>query len=136
MAGGITSCPDWQTELIDKIGNYSDLTIFNPRRKEFSIADSDISEEQIKWEFERLKESTVISVWFSSGSLNPIVLYELGTWVNARPEIPAFIGIDEEYTRKQDVRIQTRLARPEIEIVNSLGSLAMQVKDYLSSQAL
>lgn len=44
----------------------------------------------------------------------------------------AFIGIDPAYARTQDVLIQTKLARPEIEIVMSLDALAAQIKSYLA----
>ena len=40
---------------------------------------------------------------------------------------PIFIGVDPKYQRRQDVEIQTKLARPEIEIVYSLEDLANQI---------
>jgi len=86
---------------------------------------------QIEWEYEHLKTADMIAVWFSKGSINPIVLYELGIWINARPEIPAFLGIDPGYERTRDVQIQTQLARPDIHIVGSVSELAEQVKMYL-----
>ena len=42
-----------------------------------------------------------------------------------------FVGMDKEYERKQDVVIQTKLARPEIKIVYSLEDLAQQIKSVL-----
>jgi hypothetical protein len=131
LAGGITNCPDWQKDLIDRLQGIPNLTILNPRRKEFPIHDPNAAREQIKWEYDFLKDADMIVVWFSRGSLNPIVLYELGRWVNSRPKIPAFVGIDPEYTRAQDVMIQTELSRPDIEIVSSLEALANQVRKYL-----
>ena len=35
LAGGITDCPDWQSVVIDKVKDIPNLTIYNPRRKEF-----------------------------------------------------------------------------------------------------
>jgi hypothetical protein len=89
---------------------------------------------QITWEYDHLRDATAIAVWFSRGSINPIVLYELGRWVNSRPKIPAFVGTDDEYIRTSDVMIQTRLDRPELEIVTSLDALTNQVKLYLASE--
>lgn len=131
LAGGITNCPDWQKDFINLLKDVPSLTILNPRRKDFPIHDPNAANEQIKWEYDFLKSAEMIVIWFSRGSLNPIVLYELGRWVNSRPDIPAFIGIDPEYTRKQDVIIQTKLSRPDIEVVFTLEELADQIRDYL-----
>ena len=143
LAGGITNCPDWQQDMIDwfelendklRFNNKNDLdlTVYNPRRKNFPIDDPKASEEQICWEFEKLKAADVISFWFSGGTLNPIVLYELGMWGNSR-HVPIFIGIDPEYKREVDVRVQTRLARKDVKIVSSVTILAEQVLGYLRS---
>lgn len=83
LAGGITNCPDWQSKMIDELKNV-DITIYNPRRKNFPTDDPNASEEQITWEYAHLKTADIISFWFSRGSLNPIVLYELGMWGNSR----------------------------------------------------
>lgn len=131
LAGGISNCPDWQSELIALLSNCKNLTIFNPRRPNYPMDDPGEAQVQIKWEYDHLKTADMIVVWFSKGSINPIVLYELGTWVNARTDIPAFIGIDPGYERADDVIIQTKLARPEIQITNNLTLLAQQIEDYL-----
>jgi hypothetical protein len=131
LAGGITNCPDWQREAISELIDIPDLTILNPRRADFDVNDHAVEQEQITWEFKQLKDATEIAVWFSQGSLNPITLYELGIWVNGRPDIPAFIGIDPAYQRHNDVIIQTRLARPDIIPVFSLGALVKGVRAHL-----
>ncbi len=114
LAGGITNCPDWQSYAIDQIKDIEDLTVYSPRRKDFPIDDPNASEEQITWEYNKLAEADITLFWFSRGSLNPIVLYELGLWGNAKIDEDdrgyVFVGIDEEYERKQDVIIQTNLA--------------------------
>ncbi len=89
---------------------------------------------QITWEYDYLKDATAIAVWFSKGSINPIVLYELGRWINSRPKLPAFVGTDDEYIRTSDVMVQTGLDRPELEVVTSLDALTNQVKLYLAEQ--
>ena len=130
IAGGITNCPEWQLELIDMLMPVVDLTIFNPRRKNFPINDPSAAEEQIVWEYNKLKESNLISFWFSAGSLNPITLYELGKHGNSSKK-QIFVGCDKNYERKYDVVIQTHLARPEIEIVYSIKDLALQIIDIV-----
>lgn len=136
LAGGITNCPDWQSELIEilKASDIkTDLDIYNPRRKNFPIHDKKAAEEQIKWEFDRLKSAYMRIFWFSKGSLNPIVLYELGMWGNSR-NAPIIIGLDGGYERRQDVIIQTMLARLCVLIVCSLESMALEIKNVVDER--
>lgn len=127
LAGGITNCPDWQKELIELIKGADILTIYNPRRTNFPIGNPNATEEQITWEYNHLKNSDYISFWFSKGSINPIVLLELGKYALSSKDKRIFIGIDPDYERRQDVEIQTKLARPEVRIVYSLFDLASQI---------
>lgn len=128
LAGGITNCPDWQADLIEKIKFVEGVTIYNPRRKSFPINDPNAAEEQITWEYLHLKNSDFIVFWFSRGSLNPIVLFELGRWgLSGNKRI--VIGIDPQYERKQDVIIQTKLSRPHTEILWSINEIADVIMD-------
>lgn len=126
LAGGITNCPDWQSELIEMIQNHRALangvTIYNPRRKDFPIEDPSASETQITWEYNHLRDADAVIFWFSRGSLNPIVLYELGMWGNSRNR-NFVVGIDSEYERKQDVILQIELAKPTCKLVYSLEAI-------------
>jgi len=117
LAGGITNCPDWQSEIIKALETEWKLIIYNPRRKNFPIEDPNASEKQIAWEYDKLSKADVICYWFAKGSVNPIVLYELGMWGNSRSK-RIVIGYDKEYERKQDVIIQTQLARPEVDVMS------------------
>lgn len=116
--------------MIELLKSIPNLTIYNPRRENFPIDDPNASEQQITWEYNHLRDADIISFWFDSGSLNPIVLLELGKYALSSSK-PIFIGIDPEYKRIQDVQIQTRLSRPDVEIVYSLDDLADQVVEYL-----
>lgn len=122
LAGGITNCPDWQKIVIEELKDVPYLTIYNPRRANFPIDDPDAAKEQITWEYKHLSDSDIILFWFSRGSLNPIVLYELGKYGTSSKR-PIVIGLDPKYERKQDVEIQTKLARPEVKITYSLYDL-------------
>ena len=126
LAGGITNCPDWQSWVVSELRDKENLTIYNPRRKKFDVSDPNATEQQIAWEFEHLRDADIVLFWFSKGSLNPIVLYELGMWGNSTDR-PCLIGIDPEYERKEDVYIQTKLARPELKIFNSLSSMIDEI---------
>jgi 5,10-methenyltetrahydromethanopterin hydrogenase len=105
----------------------ANVSLFNPRRDNFPINDPNASKEQIKWEFDALADADMIIFWFSRGSLNPIVLYELGMWGNSR-DIPIVIGIDDGYERRQDVEIQTELAREDVLIVDTLDEVVSLMK--------
>lgn len=129
LAGGITNCPNWQQDLV-KLLDIPHLVILNPRRKNFPIGNPSAAVEQITWEFYSFQKADLISFWFSKGSLNPIVLFELGKWL-VQKEKRIFIGIDPEYQRKQDVEIQTFLERKDIPLGYSLEELAKQILEYL-----
>jgi hypothetical protein len=132
LGGGITDCPDWQSELIELLKDAPDLVMYNPRRKNFPIEDPNASKEQITWEHDYLSEVDILVFWFSKGSLNPIVLYELGRYGNSSERM-LFVGMDKEYKRQQDVLIQTELDRPEVEVVYSLEELSIQILNGLKA---
>jgi hypothetical protein len=133
LAGGITQCPDWQAQLIEQIKGLN-MAIFNPRRKNFPIKDPTAAEAQITWEFKALRQASMISFWFCKETMNPIVLFELGSWVVSQKSI--VVGMDKEYSRRQDVEIQTKLSRPDIQIVYNLKDLADGVTDLYNKNLL
>jgi len=123
-AGGITGCPDWQQEMRELLQS-SSWTLLNPRRTHFPIGNPNASREQIEWEYKHLRLAKAILFWFPGESICPIVLYELGAW--SMTDKPLFVGVHPDYPRRQDVEIQTALARPDIDIVYSCDALAKQV---------
>jgi hypothetical protein len=129
LGGGITGVRNWQKDMVKAIeGSGLKVTVFNPRRENFPMDDPNAAEEQITWEHRKLREANVNIFWFSKETLCPIVLWELASalergqpqdtrgpgteWRN--PTI--IVGMDEEYKRRQDVEIQTKLMDPEVEI--------------------
>lgn len=135
LAGGITNCPDWQSEIIELLKPIQGLTVYNPRRKDFPIEDPNAAQEQITWEYNHLKEADMILFWFSRGSLNPIVLYELGRWGNSSDK-PIIIGLDPDYERSTDVITQTLLSRgTDMPFVHSLEDAVESIKEILSDEA-
>lgn len=133
LAGGITDCPDWQAEFCHLM-QHVDLTILNPRRKNFPIGDPDAAFQQIEWEHCWLQDADAVLYWFSRGSLNPIVLYEYGMrlgWRRNVDPLKTFVGCDPEYPRIQDVHIQTKLEDPSIVIHDDLLSLSIEVATWV-----
>jgi len=121
LAGGITNCKDWQKEVIKEL-EFENISIFNPRQKNFDITDKNASFKQISWEFERLEQMDIFSMYFcNSESDQPICMYELGRNIlkmqNRFPndwEKRIIISVENEYKRKQDVIIQTQLCASKI----------------------
>jgi len=119
LAGGITNCPDWQDEVIIYLAEYDHAILFNPRRKNFPIHDSNAANEQIEWEFNALNNCTIFSMWFCKGlSDQPICMYELGRHLAIREKEKRLdtvvIGVEDGYRRAMDVFIQTKLISPWI----------------------
>lgn len=125
LAGGITDCPDWQQALVQMLRD-TDLILLNPRRANFPMADPTAASQQIDWEHKHLRLADAISFWFCAEAMQPITLYELGAW--SMTDKPLFVGVHPDYSRRQDVEIQTKLARPDVKIVYALSDLAGQIK--------
>lgn len=128
LAGGISGCPDWQSDMV-RLLQGTDWVLLNPRRANFPIHDPTAAEAQIQWEHEHLRYADAVLFWFPCETLCPIVLYELGAW-SMIPHKPIFVGVHPDYQRRQDVEIQTRLTRRSVQIVYSLEDLANQAKAF------
>jgi len=131
LAGGITSCDNWQRRMTDLLGD-TDMVVLNPRRERFDVDDPDAVRDQIAWEFEHLRRATVRLFWFPSQTLCPITLFELGTW--SGPGKPLLVGLDREYQRRTDVEIQLSLARRDVRVAYSLDELAEQLKQCMAKE--
>jgi hypothetical protein len=127
LGGGITSCPVWQTIMVDLLKD-TDVTILNPRREHFDLAEPGIAFKQIKWEFDHMKIASAILFWFCAETLCPITLFEYGKWIAQNK--PLFVGCHPEYQRKNDLLIQTRLVRKRQKIRFKLEDLAQEVRNW------
>ena len=125
LAGGIRGCPDWQAQATNLLAD-TDLVLLNPRRASFPIHDPSAAYEQIDWEYRHLRMATTRLFWFPAESICPIVLFELGAWT--RTLEPLFVATHPSYLRRQDVVIQTGLARPDVAVLDSLDALCEQVR--------
>jgi hypothetical protein len=129
LAGGITNCLDWQTYVANKLKD-RDITVFNPRRKNFPILDTNAAREQIEWEHQRLRSADINAFWFPKETLCPIALFELGGALERNK--PLVIGIDSNYLRKKDIEIQVSLQRPETKICYSLDDFVNEIERLTS----
>ena len=127
LAGGISNCGDWQGEMIDLLAD-TGLTLINPRRESFDTDDLTVTEAQIAWEYRRLRQASAVLFWFPPETLCPITLFELGGALERGA--PVFVGCHPAYARREDVRVQVALCRPEVSTAFSLATLSEQVKAW------
>jgi hypothetical protein len=131
LAGGITGCPDWQAEAAAMLRDTPGLTVCDPRRATFDLADPAVTTEQITWEHTHLWRADVVLFWFApGGSVQPITLYELG--VHVTRGIPLAVGADPAYPRRLDVEVQLGLARPGLTVHSTLAA-TVAAAELLSS---
>lgn len=123
MAGGISGCPPWQDWMLDRL-KASSILFLNPRRDDWPDDPAEI-ERQVRWEHRHLRAASALLFWFPRETLCPITLYELGCW--SMTGKPIAIGVHPEYPRALDVKLQTKLARPDLSIVPTLEDLAESV---------
>jgi hypothetical protein len=124
LAGGISNCSDWQSEVIAKLAD-KDVQLINPRRDDFDITNPDMSVEQICWEWEHLHAADAIIFYFAPETVCPITLYELG--VHATNLTDIFVTCHPDYVRKLDVEIQLSLARPSVKVHDNIDDMIADV---------
>ncbi len=149
IAGGITGCAWWQKDFVQQLA-HEDVLLVDPRREGFDSLDPKIEREQITWEYRHLCRVNAVAFWFPPETVCPITLFEYGVQISKPTGItgthdpllaghyvheykPVFLGVHPDYTRINDLLIQTELARPTIPITHSLEDLVGCVKDWLAS---
>lgn len=110
IAGGISNCPDWQSELCELLDSDSN-DVVNPRRKGGFDRTGLTAKEQIIWEHTALSQVDACIFWFPKETLCPITLFELGKMLNRASENNMFlaVGWHPEYERAFDLEVQIGL---------------------------
>jgi hypothetical protein len=128
MAGGITGCPDWQSDVRRWLqpGDHvkqsrQNIILVNPRRANFNVNDPGSSQEQIEWEFRHLNMVDYIYFWFPKEGQCAITLFELGWALGANKKIR--VGVEPGFHRSLDVYEQMKLRAPWVEIDSTLSQL-------------
>lgn len=111
LAGGISGCPDWQSQVIDALKDLP-VRVYNPRRETFDAdpTDENAAQTQIEWEFKALSRCNMVVFWFPKESVCPISLYELGRLNTMHDVKTILIGTHKDYPRRVDVALQTYYA--------------------------
>lgn len=135
LAGGITGCPDWQTDITKYIAMYSEeanINLVNPRRSNFDITNINMSKEQIEWEHRHLLLTDLKLFWFPKETLCPITLFELAYCAQRGDDV--VVGIEKGYQRDLDVREQLKHLRPDIPIVQGIFNLGDATLNFLKKK--
>jgi len=106
--------------------------LLNPRRA-YDLKDTSQTDIQILWEYDHLRKADAILFWFCAESVCPITLYQLGSWTQISKETGTkiFVGCHPEYTRLDDVLVQTELAlNSTIKVARSLQELVSQITEW------
>ena len=119
LAGGIKGCPDWQAYAVNRL-KHTQFVVLNPRRPEFSPSEEE-GRAQIRWERFHLEQADEVLFWFPQETVCPISLFELGTWLYTRKVL--LVGCHPKYPKRFDVQVQSRLARPEMDLADDLDKL-------------
>jgi hypothetical protein len=129
LGGGISGCPDWQKEMIDRFKYMpDDFVLVNPRRSSFDISDPTQSEFQIDWEYRHIRMCDAMIFWFPYNTLCPITLFELGQASVARRTM--FVGCHPAYPRKFDVEKQLEMEYPTVTVHDNFEPIVQEVKDW------
>ena len=110
IAGGISNCPDWQSEMVG-LTNTAMHDVVNPRRVGGFDRTGDTAEEQITWEHRALGMVDSCIFWFPKETLCPITLFELGKMLHrsSQRDMRLAIGWHPDYQRAFDLRVQIDL---------------------------
>jgi len=125
LAGGITGCDDWQMDVNRVLQRVStdvrNLVLVNPRRKDFDITSTKMSDDQISWEYKHLNLVDEILFWFPKEGMCQITMFELGWALGANKKVN--VGCHPEFCRAYDVKEQVKLRQPWVTVVPDLSQL-------------
>jgi hypothetical protein len=126
LAGGISNCPNWQSEVVASLADFN-ITVVNPRRVTFDIFNHGEAAKQIEWEHKHLSLCDNILFWFPRETVCPITLLEYGKFLPMASGKNLFVGCHRQYSRNLDLDVQTRLERPDMRIYRDIDSVLHDV---------
>lgn len=130
LGGGITNCPVWQDDMIERLIDVDHLTLVNPRRASFDVTDPTATPFQIDWEYRHLHKVDAIMFWFPCETLCPITLFELAAAATRGDRI--FVGCHPDYARRIDIQHQLSLLRPDVQVWTSLDGVELEIRRWLA----
>ena len=147
LAGGVIPDNDWRDEVIayfkENWKHDKGIVFFSPVRPTCNFNDVDDLRKQIEWEQKYINTSgMLVSFYFPNSQYHqPMSFYELGRCIGKRKQDPfgnwlgndVFISVNKNYFRKNDVVIQTEVAKvgKTAKEVESVAEFAKHLMCYL-----
>ena len=121
----------WQDRVITALSNL-DVTIFNPRRKEWDASwvqsiDNHNFHEQVSWELSALEKADIVIVYFDKNTKSPITLMELGLYANTDKSV--LVCCPDGFWRKGNVDIVCQ--RYNVPQCDSLELMITELKNLI-----
>jgi len=121
---------DWRKEFVKYFDEDDDVVFLDPKREDWDLMNKSMMEEQVTWEFVKQKNADIMVFYYNAGSVCPITLLEFGLWGLSKGT-PMVVGVTSDYEKHDDIILQTKLARPETRIVESLYELSYETKSKI-----
>lgn len=142
LAGSIemNTAEDWQSKVSEKLMTIDDVTILNPRRKNWDSSwKQDINNiyfnEQVTWELDGIEKADTILFYFDPKTKSPITLMELGIVSASRVDQNVIVCCPEGFWRKSNVDILcSRMNHVNLLIVHNLNELIETAHEFIEYQ--
>lgn len=125
IGGGITGCPNWQKEMVERFKDVENIVLFNPRRDDFDVRDPSVNDQQLQWEHDHIFASDAVLFWFPFEGRCIITMYELGMCAALGKKM--FVATHPGYERRYDVVTQMKMIRPEIVVHDNFQDVVDEV---------
>ena len=129
LAGSIDNgaAEDWQSELFEKLSDVRNVTLFNPRRKDWDPSWGEDHPEliaQIVWELDHLEQADITVFYFAPDSKAPITFLELGRFGDQDGVV---VCCPPGFYRRTNVKVYCD--RYQIKMVDSLNDMVKYICD-------
>lgn len=98
LAGSITGEDNWRTIIINELTNYN-VKIINPHTEDH---ENNNIKQQTLWELDAMETADIIAMYFASGSISAISLFEFGLFVNTKKLI---VCCENDFWKKDYINI-------------------------------
>lgn len=139
LAGSIDmgKAENWQQRVERALQEFSDITIYNPRRDDWDSSwIQDISnpqfKEQVTWELEHLESANLVVFYFDPAGPAPITLLELGFFGLTEPA-HTIVCCPEGYWRRGNVQIACD--RYKIPLVDNIDEFMKIIFDWAKTNS-
>jgi hypothetical protein len=144
IAGSIEqgTAEDWQVKLTNKLRQFDDLAILNPRRANWDATlrqskDEPVFNEQVTWELNGIENSETVIFYFDPNTKSPITLLELGLVAGISYIENVFVCCPEGFYRKGNVDIiveRMKIKKQNVYECKTLSELITVTNNFFSDE--